>query len=81
MRNMKKGTKIGALIGGLVGVICTIVTYITGDINILSLPVIMLFSIFGAGLLFLSPYFGLFMFVIVYGLIGAIIGYLIGGKK
>jgi hypothetical protein len=73
--------KKGALMGGLVGVIGTLVTYETGDISFVSIPVVLLFSIFGAGLLFLSPYFELFTLVVVYGLIGAIIGYLIGGKK
>jgi len=76
-----KSWKKGALMGGLVGVSGTLLTYVTGDISFISIPVVLLFSIFGAGLLFLSPYFELFTLVVVYGLIGAIIGYLIGGKK
>jgi len=73
--------KKGALIGGMVGVIGTLITYLTGDISVISIPVVLLFSIFGAGLLFLSPFFELFTLVVVYGLIGAIIGYLIGGNN
>lgn len=76
-----KAWKKGALVGGLVGVTGTFVTYLTGDISFISLPVVLLFSLFGAGLLFLFLYFELFTLVVVYGLIGAIIGYLIGGKK
>ena len=76
-----KAWKKGALVGGLVGVIGTVITYVSGDISVISIPVILLFSTFGAGLLFLSPYFELFTLVAVYGLIGAIIGYLIGGGK
>ncbi len=76
-----KAWKKGALVGGLVGVTGTFVTYLTGDISFISLPVVLLFSLFGAGLLFLFPYFELFTLVVVYGLLGAIIGYVIGGKK
>jgi phosphate starvation-inducible membrane PsiE len=76
-----KAWEKGALVGGLVGVTGTFVTYLTGDISFISLPVVLLFSLFGAGLLFLFLYFELFTLVVVYGLIGAIIGYLIGGKK
>ncbi|KAF5411180.1 MAG: hypothetical protein C5S38_09690 [Candidatus Methanophagaceae archaeon] len=71
----------GALIGVLIGVIGTLVTYVTGDISFISIPVVLLFSIFGAGLLFLSPYFELFCLVVVYALIGATIGYLIDRMK
>lgn len=73
--------KNGAFIGGIIGVIGTLVTYLTGDISFISIPVVLLFSIFGAGLLFLSPFFELFTLVVVYGLIGAIIGHLIGRMK
>ncbi len=76
-----KAWKKGSLVGGLVGVTGTFVTYLTGGISFISLPVVLLFSLFGAGLLFLSPYFELFTLVVVYGLLGAIIGYVIGGKK
>jgi hypothetical protein len=76
-----KAWKKGAFMGGVVGVLGTFVTYLTGDISFISLPVVLLFSLFGAGLLFLFPYFELFCLVVVYGLIGAIIGYLIRGKK
>lgn len=76
-----KAWKKGALVGGLVGVLGTVITFVTGDISFISIPIVLLFSTFGAGLLFLSPYFELFTLVVVYGLIGAIIGYLIGGRK
>lgn len=71
----------GAFAGGVIGVIGTLVTYLTGDISFISIPVVLLFSLFGAGLLFLSRCFELFILVIVYGLIGAIIGHLMGGGK
>jgi len=71
----------GAFVGGVIGVIGTLVTYLTGDISFISIPVVLLFSIFGAGLLFLFPFFELFTLMIVYGLIGAIIGHLMGGGK
>jgi len=73
--------KNGAFIGGIIGVIGTLVTYLTGDISFISIPVVLLFSIFGAGLLFLSHFFELFTLVVVYGLIGAIIGHLISRMK
>jgi len=76
-----KAWKKGALVGGLVGVLGTVITHLSGDISLISIPVVLLFSTFGAGLLFLSPYFELLSLVAVYGLIGAIIGYLIGGAK
>ena len=76
-----KTWKIGSLTGGLLGVIGTLVTYLTGDISFISLPVVLLFSIFGAGLLFLSPLFELFSLVAVYGLIGGLIGYFMGGRE
>ena len=71
----------GALVGGLVGVIGTLVTYMTGDISFISIPVVLSFSIFGAGLLFLSRLFELLAVVTFYALIGAIVGYLIGRRK
>jgi hypothetical protein len=71
----------GALIGGLVGVIGTLVTYMTGDISFISIPVVLSFSIFGAGLLFLSPLFELLAVVTFYALIGAIVGYLLSRRK
>ena len=77
MRAWKKG----AIMGGIIGMMGTLVTYLTGDISFISLPVVLLFSIFGAGLLFLSRYFELFTLVVVYGLIGAIMGYLMGGRN
>ncbi len=80
-RNNRELSKKGALIGVLIGVIGTLVTYVTGDISFISVPVVLLFSLFGAGLLFLSPYFELFCLVVVYGLIGAIVGYLIDRRN
>ena len=77
MRTWQKG----AFVGGVIGMIGTLVTYLTGDISFISIPVVLLFSIFGAGLLFLFPFFELFTLMIVYGLIGAIIGHLMGGGK
>ena len=71
----------GAFVGGVIGVIGTLVTYLTGDISFISIPVVLVFSLFGAGLLFTSPFFELFTLVIVYGFIGAIIGHLLGGGK
>jgi len=71
----------GALVGGLVGVIGTLVTYVTGDISFISIPVVLSFSIFGAGLLFLSHLFEFLAVVSFYALIGAIVGYLVSRRK
>ncbi|KAF5432016.1 hypothetical protein C5S39_04545 [Candidatus Methanophagaceae archaeon] len=79
-KNLKLWEK-GALVGGLVGVIGTLVTYVTGDISFISIPVVLSFSIFGAGLLFLSHLFELLAVVTFYALIGAIVGYLIDRRK
>ena len=73
--------KQGAVLGALIGVTGTAITYLTGDISPISIPVVVLFSTFGAGLLFMSAYFELFILVMVYGLIGAVIGHLIGGGQ
>ncbi|MEA3488711.1 MAG: hypothetical protein U9R10_05645 [Euryarchaeota archaeon] len=80
-RNNRELSKKGALSGVLIGVIGTLVTYVTGDISFISVPVVLLFSLFGAGLLFLSPYFELFCLVVFYALIGATVGYLIDRRK
>jgi hypothetical protein len=80
-KSMHKWTKRGAIVGGLAGVLGTLVTYVTGDISFISIPVVLLFSLFGMGLLFISPYFEFFSLVIVYGLVGAIIGYLMSGGR
>jgi len=80
-RNNLELSKKGALIGVLIGVIGTLATYVTGDISFISVPVVLLFSLFGVGLLFLSPYFELFCLVVVYALIGATVGYLMDRRK
>ncbi len=38
-----KAWKKGALVGGLVGVLGTIITYVSGDISFISIPVVLLF--------------------------------------
>jgi hypothetical protein len=76
-----KSWQKGALIGGIIGVIGTLITAITGDISIISIPVLIIFSFLGIGLLFLSRIFELITVVVFYSLIGAIIGYFMGGKK
>jgi hypothetical protein len=87
-KSPKKGNSItlkswqkGALIGGIIGVIGTLITIITGDISIISLPVVIIFAYVGYGLLFLSPLIELFTVVVFYAVIGAIIGHLIWGRK
>jgi len=67
----------GALIGGIIGVIGALITIITRDISIISLPVVFIFSRLGLGLLFLSSLFEFITVVLFYAVIGAIIGYLI----
>jgi len=59
----------------------TLITAITGDISIISLPVVIIFAYAGIGLLFLSHIFELFTVVVFYAVIGAIIGHLILGRK
>ena len=53
---MKKW-KIGIICGIFLGIVGAFITYMTCDISLISIPVVLLFSMFGAGLLFLSPIF------------------------
>jgi hypothetical protein len=76
-----KAWKKGFVVGVVIGILGSLVTYITGDISPISIPLVLLFSLFGAGLLFISHNFELATVVSVYGLIGAIIGYLFGSNK
>jgi hypothetical protein len=71
-----KAWEKGAILGVVIGIVGTLVTYLTGDISPISMPVVLLFSLFGAGLLFLSPLFELLALIAVYGLTGGIIGHL-----
>ncbi len=80
-RKTRKLSKKGALTGVLIGVIGTLVTYVTGDISFISVPVVLLFSLFGAGLLFLSHLFEFLAVVTFYALIGATVGYLIDRRN
>ncbi|MCK5466667.1 hypothetical protein KAI56_04225 [Candidatus Parcubacteria bacterium] len=73
--------KIGLTCGVVLGIIGTYITHTTGDISLISIPVVFLFSIFGFGLLFLFPVFELVITVIFYSLIGMGIGYLIDRFK
>lgn len=73
--------KRGALIGVVIGFIGTFLTYVTGDISVISIPVVLLFSLFGGGLLFLSLLFELITVALFYAMVGAIIGYLTGRKR
>jgi hypothetical protein len=73
-----KSWQIGAIIGGVVGVVGTVITLVTGDISAISLFLVLLFARFGLGYLgslFFYPHFELFISVVVYGIVGAIIGY------
>lgn len=80
-KSILKGWQKGALIGVIIGVIGTLITSITGDISIISLPVLIIFAYLGIGLILLSRIFELFTVVIFYSLIGAIIGHFMGRKK
>lgn len=71
--------KIGALIGVIIGITGTVITRTTGDISIISVPVVLLFRSYG--LLFVYPLFELLTTIVFYASIGAIVGYLIRGKK
>jgi len=71
---MKKW-KTGLIIGVIIGIIGTIITQITGHISFISIPVVILFGSYG--LMFVDVTFELLFTVVVYGLFGAIIGYLI----
>ena len=81
MRNWFKKLKswqIGAIIGGAVGVIGTAITLVTGDISAISLFLVRFFARFGLGYissLFMYPHCELYISVVVYGIFGAIIGY------
>lgn len=76
-----KNWQKGALIGGIIGVIGTSITMITGDISIISLPVVVIFAYIGYGLLFLSHLFEFITVVVFYAVIGATIGHLIWGIR
>ncbi len=73
-----KSWQIGAIIGGAVGVIGTVIRFVTGDLSIFSLFLMRFFALIGMGYfssLFFYPHFELFISVVVYGIVGAIIGY------
>lgn len=76
---MEKWIKRGVIFGILIGVLGTIITRITGDISVISIPVVILFR--GYGLLFTYVIVELIAAVVFYALVGAIVGYIIQGKK
>src|SRR5659263_608242 len=76
---MKKRIKIGIFIGALIGIICTAVTQLTGDISIISIPIAILFRSYG--LLFAYPWFELLITVAFYSFAGGIVGYLLEKKN
>lgn len=76
---MRKLMIVGAVIGALIGIMGTVITRTSGDISFISIPVVLLFRSYG--LLFVYPLFELLTTVTFYASIGAIVGYLIGGKK
>jgi len=73
-----KSWQIGAIIGGAVGVVGTVITLVTGNISAISLFLVLLFARSGLGMfgaLFMYPHCELYISVVVYGIVGAIIGY------
>lgn len=76
--------KIGAIVGGAVGVVGTVITLVTGDISVISLSLVLLFACFGLGYLgslFFYPHFELILSAVVYGIGGAILGYVYDRTK
>jgi hypothetical protein len=75
----RKSWQIGAIIGGAVGVVGTVITLVTGHISAISLFLVLLFARFGLGYLgslFLYPHCELYISVVVYGIFGGIIGHI-----
>ena len=76
-----KSWQIGAIIGGAVGVVGTVITLVTGNISAISLFLVLLFARSGLGMfgaLFMYPHCELYISVVVYGIFGGIIGHIYG---